>query len=68
MHNIPGSTMSPGVFLLLGLLILRAEPSVTPEKGGEYQESNPAAARHRQPGSSSFIPAPCPCHVPSVPA
>ncbi|XP_017591060.1 PREDICTED: keratin-associated protein 10-4-like [Corvus brachyrhynchos] len=36
--HIPGSTMSPGVFLLLGLLILRAEPSVTPEKGGDTQK------------------------------
>ncbi|KAJ7413378.1 hypothetical protein WISP_90850 [Willisornis vidua] len=30
--------MSPGVFLLLGLLILRAEPSITPEKGGDPQK------------------------------
>lgn len=71
-HNIPSSTMSTGVCLLLGLLILRAEPSVTPEKDGEYQESNPAAARHRQPlGAAPCILAPasllCPLwdHVPA---
>ncbi|XP_064586410.1 perlwapin-like [Zonotrichia leucophrys gambelii] len=38
MPNIPSSSMSTGVFLLLGLLILRAEPSITPEKGGDSQK------------------------------
>ncbi|KAL9835141.1 uncharacterized protein GJ701_012287 [Geothlypis trichas] len=38
MHNIPSSIMNPGIFLLLGLLILRAELSVTPEKGGDSQK------------------------------
>lgn len=69
-RNIPGSTMRPGVFLLLGLLILRAEPGTAPEeKGGEYQQAKP-----QLPGTGILGPAPCtpvplsPCHVPSVPA
>ncbi|XP_064321405.1 LOW QUALITY PROTEIN: WAP four-disulfide core domain protein 3-like [Phalacrocorax carbo] len=33
-HDIPSSTMRPGVFLLLALLALRAEPGTVPEEKG----------------------------------
>lgn len=43
MHIIPSSTMRPGVFLLLGLLVLRADLGTAPEEtGGEYRQANPA--------------------------
>lgn len=72
-RDIPSSTMRSGVFLLLGFLVLRAEPGTAPEeKRGEYWQANLAGARHRHPGASSLHsatphPVPLPCRPLSLP-
>ncbi|KAK2520783.1 hypothetical protein Q9233_011419, partial [Columba guinea] len=50
-HIIPSSTMRPGVFLLLGLLILRADLGTAPEETGDKPGKCPKVRPRRPPES-----------------
>ncbi|XP_064888138.1 multiple epidermal growth factor-like domains protein 6 isoform X5 [Columba livia] len=52
MHIIPSSTMRPGVFLLLGLLVLRADLGTAPEETGERPKPGECPAAQSGPSGT----------------